>query len=130
MYKLSPLDISPHNVIDASEVAIMFNTTKECVAHPKSRYRHCYLGNSIFIRNEIEEIRYTDSMNEWFKAEMGLFIAYLMEIKNITGSSIAKAVGVAPTNICRLQVSLKIGAKILVKYNKYIKDFEEYYYGL
>jgi len=122
------MSCNPHNVIRAEIVANMFGSSITCVQQPNNRYHKYYLGKGLFVRSEIEELKYRDEAEAWFRAEIGLFIEYLNKIKHISYSDIARKIGTtAISSIAFLRIGVKMGAKILVKYRKYLVFFDTYY---
>lgn len=123
------MSVGIYNILNSEAVAKMFNTSITCVQQPNNRYHKYYLGNGLFVRSEIEELKYRDEAEEWFKAEIGLFIEYLNKVEHISYSDIARRSNSAIPTVNALRVSVKMGVRILVKFRAYVKAFENYYKG-
>lgn len=123
------MSVGIYNTINSEAVAKMSDASIRSVQNPNNRCHKYYLGNGLFVRSEIEELKYQDEAEEWFKAEIGLFIEYLNKVEHISYSDIARKSNSAIPSVSALKVSIKMGARILVKFRAYIKAFENYYKG-
>jgi len=112
------------------EVAELTGKDRKVLCNPASRFRSAYLGRGLFKKSEVLNIIATREAREWLRSEVQLFVEYLNKIEKIPYTHISKKIGISYTNhFSTLDFSYNTAVKILVKYRKYTKKYEEYYYG-
>ena len=122
------MSVNTHNVIRADAVADITNHSLRYTVNPNSPINKCYLGMGMFDRVKVEEFMYEAEAEEWFRAEIGLFVEYLNKIVGISYSEIARRIGTtAISTITALRMTQKMGAKILVKFRAYLYGYDRYY---
>ena len=118
------------NVIKAEEASRMFDISEKNAIHPNSKIRHCYLGRGLFNLDCLRQFKKDIEYENWFKSQTDLFIEYLNKIELISYTDMAKVIKMTIPAVATLNINLKKRAILLVKFRRYLKDFDKYYKGV
>jgi len=119
--------IDYRNILTTEQVASMFNAKAKTIINKNSDLHKFYLGNNLFVRDKIEDLKYEYESKEWFCKEISLFIEFLNKLDGISYEKIAKKARLSCNVVATHRLGQKACAKILVAWKSYVKDFETYY---